>query len=455
MIGYGSGVIRQRVAAACCVALVVGCSAPWSRPAAQHRQKARPTPAPVGARFLLDGSPATNAVRVTPRNHLRIAFTAQVPPAAITVTLDGQALPASSLGWSPDLLSAEIPLSRLAPAQPVRLGLAASAPVASPGQLEVTMLPMVPANATTGVQPGFRPQTPIEVVVENSGPARPQAGLQDADLVYEYLSEYSTTRMTAVYFAHIPSLVGPVRSCRMINTYLAYAYAGMTMCTGVSDGTGGWIVGTTPGSRAIANVMEPFDKGGHFFRVGFRAIPHNAYTSGDRAERLRTEAPLPPGDYAVDPPHDDVAGGVPADPPDVPLHGVGYVYDGGSQQYLRSDHGVPFVDQDTGQVVHAKNVVLLHVPFHDAGWVEDDNGGAHSVLYDMLGSGPAEIYSDGQVVHATWHMGAAGQAYFDNHTPVWFTDESGAVVVLNTGLTWIHVLGNGQERCPVSPAGCG
>jgi len=51
-------------------------------------------------------------------------------------------------------------------------------------------------------------------------------------------------------------------------------------------------------------------------------------------------------------------------------------------------------------------------------------------------------------------MGSAGQSYFDNHTPVWFTDPTGQVLVLNTGLTWIHVLGNGQDRCPVSPAGC-
>ena len=146
--------------------------------------------------------------------------------------------------------------------------------------------------------------------------------------------------------------------------------------------------------------------------------------------------------------------GTPADPPQVPLHGVAYAYDGGSGQYLRYDHGTPFVDQDTGQQLHVKNVVLLHVPFHDAGWVEDENGGAHSVWYEMTGSGPAEVFSDGQVVWATWHMGSAGQPYFDNRTPVWFTDQWGQVLRLNTGLTWIHVLGNGQDRCSVSPSDC-
>jgi Protein of unknown function (DUF3048) N-terminal domain/Protein of unknown function (DUF3048) C-terminal domain len=385
-----------------------------------------------------------------------VTFTAQVPPAAVTVTLDGKPVPADSLAWSADLLSVEVPLAGVMPYQPARVAIGVPAPIVAPAPLQATMMATVPANSTTGVAPGFRPQTPIAIAVENSGPARPQSGLQDADLVYEYLSEYSTTRMTAIYFARIPSLVGPVRSCRMINPYLGFAYAGFTICSGVSGGTAGWILGTVPGAVMVPNVMELYDKGGHFVRVGFRAAPHNLYTSGDRAERLRSEGSQPPGAYAVDPPHGDVAAGQPADAPQVPLHGVTYAYDGGSGQYLRYDHGTPFTDQVTGQQLHAKNVVLLHVPFHDAGWVEDENGGAHSVWYHMLGSGPAEVYSDGLVVHGTWHMGTSeGQLYFDNHTPVWFTDEAGKVMVLNTGLTWIHVLGNGQERCPQSPAGCG
>ena len=444
------------VAAGCVVLLTATCSLPWSHSAPAHRSVRPKPPAPpaVGAQFTVDGNPASGTVALTARSHLRVSFTAQVPPAAIKVSFDGQPVPPDSLAWSPDLLSFEVPLAGLAPYHPVRLAVAAPMPIAAPAPLQASMLATVPANSTSGVQPGFRPQTPIAITVENSGPARPQAGLQAADLVYEYLSEYGITRMTAIYFANVPATVGPVRSCRMINPYLGFAYAAYTMCSGVSDGTGGWILGTTPGSVAVPNVMELYDKGGHFFRVGFRAVPHNLYTSGDRAERLRTEAPQPPGGYAVDPPHGDVGAGQPADPPQVPLHGVSYSYDSGSGQYLRFDDGAPFVDQVTGQQVHVKNVVLLHVPFHDAGWVEDDNGGAHSVWYDMLGTGPAEVYSDGLLVHATWHMGVAGQTYSENHTPIWFTDEAGRVLLLNTGLTWLHVLGNGQDRCPVSPAGC-
>jgi Protein of unknown function (DUF3048) N-terminal domain/Protein of unknown function (DUF3048) C-terminal domain len=452
----------RRLAAAGCVLLLasIACSLPGSRPAVQHggaRPSPRPaaTPTPTGVQFVVDGVPAAGAVQVTARSHLRIAFSAQVPPAAVAVTVDGQALPADALGWSPDLLSVEVPLSAMQPYRPAQIAVAVPPTLAAPGPLQVTMVATVPANATTGVQAGFRPQTPIEIVVENSGPARPQSGLQDADAVYEYLSEYSVTRMTAIYFSRVPNQVGPVRSCRMVNTFLGFAYAGVTMCSGVSDGTNHWVVGSAPGSRKLPAVLDPYDRGAHFFRVGSKAAPHNLYTSSQLATGLRTSYTQEPGAYAVDPPHADVVAGQPAPAPAVPLHGVTYAYDPGSGQYLRFNDGAAFSDQETSQQVHAKNVVLLHVPFHDAGWVEDDNGGAHSVFYDMLGTGPAEVYSDGQVVHATWHMGTPGQAYFDNHAPVWFTDEAGQPLLLNTGLTWIHVLGNGQDRCPDRVQTCG
>jgi hypothetical protein len=104
------------------------------------------------------------------------------------------------------------------------------------------------------------------------------------------------------------------------------------------------------------------------------------------------------------------------------------------------------MDDLVHQQVHAKNVAILHVGYHDAGWVEDENGGAHSVWYDMLGSGPADIWTNGTTVRATWHMGQGGsQWYFENNQPVWFTDNAtGKVIELNSGLTWLHVVGNGQ-----------
>jgi hypothetical protein len=437
------------LAVSCLLLAAFGCLAPSA-----GRGATRPTAGPIAAWFELDGQPAYGSVRLTARSHLRVAFSDAIRPGTIALMIDGEVLPGATLAWAADRTSAEVSLDVFTPYHSARLALVPRPGMRGPVAVQFTRAATVSTNPVSGVAAGFQPRTPLEIVVENSDPARPQAGLQGADLVFEYLSEYAITRMTAIYFNRIPDLVGPVRSCRMINPYLGYAYAGVAMCTGVSNGTARWMFGTTSDARPVPNLMEPFDGSGHFFRLFTRVAPHNAYTSGDRAQRLRSEAPQPAGDYAVDPPHDDAGVGVPADAPAVPLHSVTYTYDNAARQYLRADHGVPFMDQSTGQALRVKTVVLLHVPFHDAGWVEDDNGGAHSVWYDMLGSGPAEVYAEGRLVHATWHMGSAGQSYFDNHTPLWLADEAGRELLLDSGLTWVHVLGNGQDRCPQTPAAC-
>jgi hypothetical protein len=117
---------------------------------------------------------------------------------------------------------------------------------------------------------------------------------------------------------------------------------------------------------------------------------------------------------------------------------VTYSYDQGSKTYLRVDEGSPFVDGQSHRQLQVKNVILMHVDYQVMNYVEDESGGAHSIFYQMTGSGPAEIYSDGSMIQATWHM--------DVNTPVYFTDAQGNVIRLNTGLTWIHVLGNGQTH---------
>jgi hypothetical protein len=214
------------------------------------------------------------------------------------------------------------------------------------------------------------------------------------------------------------------------------------MCSGGSVGTLHFFYG----DPLLNSNINDFDNGNHYFRVGFKPAPHNLFTDQGRALRLRDEQPIGGGHYVVDPAHPDSGAGAPADAPGIGLHGVTYSYDGGCQCYLAFDHGSPRVDSNLGGAqLQVKNVVVMHVPYHDAGWVEDENGGAHSIWYDMNGAGAAEVWSDGKLVHATWHQGAPGQTYFQNTTqPMFLTDEAGNLLRLNTGLTWVHVLGDGQ-----------
>ena len=71
------------------------------------------------------------------------------------------------------------------------------------------------------------------VKIDDTQAARPQAGLESADLVYIEQVEGGLTRLAAVYSSRIPVMVGPVRSARISDIELlsqygkvAFAYSG-------------------------------------------------------------------------------------------------------------------------------------------------------------------------------------------------------------------------------------
>ncbi|HMU37099.1 MAG TPA: DUF3048 domain-containing protein, partial [Marmoricola sp.] len=73
----------------------------------------------------------------------------------------------------------------------------------------------VPVWPMTGLPMPVEPNHPVVIVkVPNTPEARPQMGLNKADLVTEELVEGGITRLAVVFDAKIPSEVGPVRSMR-------------------------------------------------------------------------------------------------------------------------------------------------------------------------------------------------------------------------------------------------
>ena len=54
----------------------------------------------------------------------------------------------------------------------------------------------------------------VAVMINNHPAARPQSGLNKADIVYEVLAEGDVTRFLAIFQSEQPDSVGPVRSAR-------------------------------------------------------------------------------------------------------------------------------------------------------------------------------------------------------------------------------------------------
>src|SRR5438132_8199873 len=129
---------------------------------------------------------------------------------------------------------------------------------------------------------------PAMVQIENSILARPQAGLQQADLVYEYLAEGGISRMTVIYFKPSGSQrIEPVRSARPVTIKLWHAYHGVVFFSGANAK-----VLQAIKEQNVPALSESSDGGAYFARDPSRRAPHNLYTDGDRlAQGLGKYAP--------------------------------------------------------------------------------------------------------------------------------------------------------------------
>jgi hypothetical protein len=288
---------------------------------------------------------------------------------------------------------------------------------------------LAPAPTPTPSRPG-----PALVQVENSVQARPQSGLQQADLVFEYLAEGGITRMTVIYFHPTGGTrIGPVRSARPVTLRLQKAYQGVVFFSGANQKVLDQIhAGNVPA------LSEGSDGGQYFFRDPGRQPPHNLYTTGDRlAAGLRRHAPsvsyrLPAPGQPSTTPAPAAANRVQFD--QTSFHRVIYTYSTADGAYAYNTVDGPLVDQSTGQAIKVVNVILLQVSHHDAGFT--DVLGAPAQDFDLQGSGPADLFSGGHRYGITWDLS-------DPQSPVRFLDAAGKPVHLAKGLTWVHLVDPG------------
>ncbi len=273
---------------------------------------------------------------------------------------------------------------------------------------------------------------PALLQVENAPESRPHSGLQNADIVYEYLTEGGITRFTAVYFKPSGSArIGPDRSARMVTLRLVNSYGGALFYSGASDRVLGMIW-----NQHIPNFDDRSDGGKYFTRDSSRQAPHNLYTTGDQlaAGVERSGAKVT---YQLP------ARGEPVGQPDAQVphlsfnqtfaHSVDYTYDGGSKTYTYKNETGTEVDAAGGkQPLRIANVVLVRVPHHGAGYTEDVNG-AEGIDFDLQGQGKADVYTRGQHLPATWDLS-------DPNRPLRLLGADGKDMVLPEGLTWIHLV---------------
>jgi hypothetical protein len=298
----------------------------------------------------------------------------------------------------------------------------------------ITLAALILGVACSGPQP-TAPATPATrlapalVQIEDAPGSRPQSGLQQADTVYEYLTEGGISRFTAVYWNPSgPFRIEPVRSARLVTLRLVKAYGGLLVYSGASEHVQAQI-----NSDGMAAISESSAGGRYFARDRSRAAPHNLYTTGDQVHQaletlqVRVSYPVPVhGEPA--------ARGEPVGElsfQQTASHRVSYTYSPASRTYAYGDESGPLLDAGNGgKQVAVTSVVLVRVSHHGAGYTEDVLG-AEGIDFDLEGSGAADLYTRGGHVAARWDL---------SQGPLRLVGADSRPLLLPAGLTWIHLV---------------
>jgi hypothetical protein len=291
-----------------------------------------------------------------------------------------------------------------------------------------------PAWPLTGVPVDAVPDRPaLAVKIENSVDARPQTGLDAADVVWEQVVEGGITRFVAVYHSTLPPEVGPVRSIRPMDPAIAAPLGGLLAFSG---GVPSYV---TAAQDAGLQVLSQDTGAGGFSRTSTRTAPHNVYavpqTLLDQADAAHRAAPGIQFDHAAGSPT-AVAEGQPATSLDLTLSGVSHprwTWSAADGRWLRSEGSAPAVEAD-GRRIGAANVVVLRV---DVVATDARDPAGNPVPETILtGTGRALVASGGHAVEATWSKSGTGDR-------VDLTGADGDPVELAPGSTWVELVPNG------------
>jgi len=287
-----------------------------------------------------------------------------------------------------------------------------------------TTAPPVPVAQFTGIEVAEELTHPAIVLkMDNHQRARPQRGINQADVVFEELVEGNITRFAAVYHSQEVEPVGPVRSARTgdfdllenLNTPIFVNSGGNPTVLDLLQAVDMVLV-------SDANVGRPT-----FYRGGGKEAPHNLLTSiGAAREAAGDRGGTPPQLFTYRAPGDELS----ADAEDVAIvridyggYRVDFQWDAELQGWARTQQGSAHVDSD-GVRIAFENVIVQFATYGTS------VAFAGSPEVRVVGTGDAWILTDGKMIRATWARPTV-EAVTE------YRDSNGDLVALTPGRTWV------------------
>ncbi len=300
-------------------------------------------------------------------------------------------------------------------------------------------------NPLTGLPKGEdypEGQRPVAVMINNIKAALPQSGLNDADLLYEIVTEGGVTRIMAVYrdYRTMPT-VGPVRSARdqhvqlMLPLGALYAHVGASTYAEELLETYKW-----------KNLFEVDGIYRNFYWIDAERRQtldqeHCVFTNGEFFSRAVDEFNMSATGFEPEPvfsfvdydqPERSLTGG---DAKTVYVRFSGYassVFEYRDGKYYKSEFGEPQMDMATDSQLAVDNLLVL---FAETSKYPD--GILTKVNYDWGGAG--YYFCNGRYEKIRWKKGLPEQ-------PLLILDAQGneTEVQINPGTSYIAIVGNDQ-----------
>ena len=274
---------------------------------------------------------------------------------------------------------------------------------------------------------------------DGSGPAnqaRPQMGLNQADVVYEEMVEGSVTRLAAIFHSGDSDPVGPIRSFRTTD---------VAVFTPLHNPLFAWSGANVDFLEILRNsalIDVGYDAASEVYgRRDIHVGPHDLYSATPDLFALAPPEAVPPpplfvfrkptettptGAPNVQSIHVEFGGGAGSAPADWHWNAIKGGFD-------RDQKGTPHVDEN-GEQVAPENVVVHFVDYVDTGYV--DPSGASVPEAQMVGTGECWVLTKGVLIQGTWSKPAEDAV-------TTYADVAGAPIKLTPGQTWVELAPNG------------
>lgn len=276
---------------------------------------------------------------------------------------------------------------------------------------------------------------PIAVMIDNHSDAWPQAGLQDAYMVYEIVVEGGETRLMALFKGAKVDKIGPVRSAR--HYFIDYAMENDAIYTHF---------GQSPQAQSdlkkfsIDDINGIAEDGTTFWRVKDKAAPHNAVTSTEKLlasannKKYRTTSTATSVlNYTVDEVNlEDGQGAISVTIPHSNLQTVKYVYNEDSKVYERYARNKAQKDWTTGNPITTKNIIIT---FSDNYTLSDSENKGRQGLKN-IGTFDGYYITNGKAIKIKCIKSAREEKTI-------YQDLEGNVIKVNDGNTFVNI-------CPIN-----